>query len=544
MIRFCSVAIWLLALSAAALSQSGAGLQIEGLGPHRRHVSTAATAAQRFFDQGLNLMFAFNHGEAFHSFETASRIDPNCAMAYWGMAMAQGPEINRPEITDEEKRTAVRALQQAARSRRALTPVENSLLYAARVRYNGNESRHDLDRKYAAVMARIYAKYPSDPDVGPLYAEALMDLQPWDLWTHDGQPKGNTLLITRILDKAVRLAPQNPLALHLTIHAWEASATPERAIPAADRLRELQPGLGHNVHMPSHVYVRTGRWADAVLANQKAIAADAAYAAKRSRIGFYKLYMAHNGHMLGFAAMMTGQSKVAIEAMDKTFGAIPQDVLKEQAPMFDGYMSMPLEVRMRFGKWDEILDYPTFPDYLPIARTMQCMARGVAFAAMKKIPEAEAEQLQFDLYRSKISPDAHIGNNAASKILAIAEPFLRAEILLAKNQAPQAIDLLRTGVAAEDQITYSEPPDWVISTRHVLGVALLETGDFKGAEDVYRQDLKTWPNNGWSLYGLSEALRMQSLAEADVVKTQFAHVWKNADMQISSSCMCVPHPSP
>jgi tetratricopeptide (TPR) repeat protein len=537
----------LLSVAFATFALAGQGtakpeLKLDGLGPHRRAVTTSSAKAQAFFNQGLNLMFAFNHEEAFRSFETASKADPNCAMAYWGMAMAQGPEINRTIITPEQKALAEQSILKAGQVMAKLSPVEHALIYAAKQRYLGTEDRHRLDQKYAGTMWTVWKKFGNDPDVGALYAESLMDLQPWDLWTKDGEPKGKTLMITQTLEKTLKLQANHPLALHLTIHAWEASKSPEVALPAANRLLTLQPGLGHNVHMPSHTYVRTGKWKEAIISNQRAIQADRAFAAKRPTIGFYQLYMAHNGHMLGFSATMTGQSALAIGAMDQTFGQLPEGVVKAQASTLDGYMAMPLEVRVRFGKWDEIIAYPLFKDYLPIARTLQHAARGVAYAAKGEVSKAQKEQSLFNEWMQRIPEGATSGGNPASKIMAIAQPLLAGEILLAQDKTRDAIGELQKAVAAEDDLTYMEPPDWIISTRHVLGVALLDAGRPQEAEKVYRDDLANWPNNGWALYGLSEALRMQDIGESAKIREQFTLVWKDADMSITSSCMCIPSP--
>jgi tetratricopeptide (TPR) repeat protein len=532
-----------LALLARA-PQTTPDILFAGTGSYQRRVATDSPLAQKFFNQGLNFLYAFNHSEARRSFEAASKIDPKCGMAWWGIAATYGPHINNPMVPPDEAKLAVAALRKANALASRMSPADRALLHAESVRFVSPqpEDRSGLDRAYAAAMKQAWAKFPKDPDVGAFYAESMMDLRPWDFWTPEGKPQPGTDEITRTLGRVLALSPNHPFALHLTIHAWEASPTPGKASAAADRLRNLQPGLGHNVHMPSHIDVRTGDWKKAILANEKAIEADNRYRTKRPRQGFYRVYMAHNRHMLGFAAMMVGQGDKAIRAMDEMVASIPPEYLKENAAFIDGYAVMPLEARLRFGKWDEILAAPMLPDYLPLSRSMQHAARGVAYAAKGMPREASAEQMMFAESRKKLPAEAIMGNNMASMILDVAEHMLDGEIRLAADDMDGALKSLRMAVRAEDQLRYDEPPDWIIPTRHVLGVALLKAGQNAEAERVYREDLKRLPNNGWSLNGLAEAMQRQGKAGAGQVRAKFLQVWQGADTPIKSSCLCVPNP--
>jgi len=357
----------------------------------------------------------------------------------------------------------------------------------------------------------------------------------------DGKPQPQTLEIVATLEAVMKLAPNHPLALHLYIHAVEASPNPGKAEAAADRLRHLQSSLGHMVHMPSHIDVRCGNWQKAVEANERAIQADAAYRKRSPKQGFYHLYMAHNHHMLAFAAMMQGESKRALDAVRTMLAGIPKEWLadKKTAAIADGFLAAPLEVLMRFGKWDEIVKEPAPPDGFPIARTLWHHARGVAYAGKKQTHEARLEQEAFKTAAKHAPKEATFGTNLASDLFAVADPMLEGEILAAEGKLKEAIQSLTAAVAKEDTLRYDEPPDWMIPVRHALGAFLLKDGRAAEAEQVYREDLKKWPNNGWSLHGLSASLLAQGKNdEADRVRRQWQKVWTNADVSILASCFC------
>jgi tetratricopeptide (TPR) repeat protein len=533
-------AILLLAICAAGNS---AEPLYDGLGNFGRKVSTRSPEAQRYFDQGLCFLYAFNHDEAIRSFEQAAKFDADCAMAWWGVAIANGPHINNPLMPPARVTTAWTALNKALERAANGTAAEQALITALARRYADPqpEDRKPLDEAYAAAMREVYQKFPADADVGALFAESLMDLRPWDLWTADGQPQPGTDEIVTVLETVLAKSPNHPLGLHLYIHAVEASPHPEKANAAADRLRDLQPGLGHLVHMPSHIDVRQGRWQASIVANEKAITADKRYREQSPEQGFYHVYMAHNHHMLAYSAMMCGQSKLAIASITEMARGIPRKWLEENAAVADGFTAMPLEVFVRFGMWEEVLDAPEPPEYLPIARALRHVARGIAHAANGQIEDAKREQINFAAARKAVPEGAGFGNNTAQNLLAIANHLLAGEILYRQGQVDPAIAELRKAIAVEDTLRYSEPPDWIHPVRHALGATLLKEKRFAAAEQVYREDLARQPNNGWSLYGLAQSLHSQNKhAEAAAIDARFAEVWKDADIKITSSCFCQP----
>jgi tetratricopeptide (TPR) repeat protein len=515
----------------------------QGLGTHARQVTTASRDAQTYFDQGLNFMFAFNHDEAIRSFRQAALLDPNCAMAWWGVAIANGPHINNPVVTPDRAAVAWEALGRARAVSAKATDAERALIEALAARYADPQpaDRVALDHGYAEAMRAVWKKNPQDADIGALFAEALMDLRPWDLWTADGQAQPGTDEVLQTLEAVVALDPNHPLGLHLTIHAIEMSPTPEKADVAADRLRDLTPGLGHLVHMPSHIDVRRGRWLQAMAANEKAMEVDRRYNAQVPRQGFYRLYMSHNHHMYAYAAMMVGQSAAALKSIDEMVARMPDDWKQEYAAIADGFSAMPLEVRMRFGKWDEILAAPEPPASLPIARAMRLYARGVALAAKGQTKEARAEQAAFETARAALPAEAIFGNNSGAGILQVAADLLEGEIAYREGKVEAGLQALRQAAAAEDLLRYDEPPDWILPIRHALGAALLQAGKHAEAETVFRDDLKRLPDNGWSLFGLGRALRLQGKeTEAAEIEARFKDIWAGADIELKSSCFCQP----
>ncbi|MBX7132872.1 MAG: hypothetical protein K1X67_09375 [Fimbriimonadaceae bacterium] len=515
-----------------------------GLGNLHRKVTTDALAAQIYFDQGLAFLYAFNHDEAIRSFTQATKFDPECAMAWWGIAIANGPHINNPMVDEEHSTSAWNALLKAQEFASLATPVERALIGAAGKRYASPAppDRKALDQAYADAMRRVWKKYPKDPDIGALFAESMMDLRPWDLWKPNGSPQPGTLEIVRALEDVLRVDSKHPLGLHLYIHAVEASPDPWRAMDEADRLRFLQPSLGHMVHMPSHIDVRTGQWLKAMESNERAIKADDTYRERVPNQGFYQIYMTHNHHMFAFAAMMRGEGAKAIQAMDDMMKPFPPEWLAQMAPFVDGYMAMPIEVRVRFGKWDEVLAQPDLPEHFPIAGTLRAGARAVAFAAKGDPVSARREQTEFYRLRRQVPKGSTVGNSSAEGVMTTAMHLMNGEILLAEGSMDAALARLRQGVASEDRLRYNEPPDWIQPVRHTLGAALLKAGRLKEAEQVYRADLAKLPNNGWSLYGLSEVLarRGQNVA-AKKLRQQFEIVWARADTPITSSCLCLPN---
>lgn len=515
---------------------------LEGLGGFSRKITTTSSEAQRYFDQGLALMYAFNHDEAIRSFRQATVLDPKCAMAWWGISIANGPHINNTAVPPERAQAAWDAMEKAKSLVAGATPVEQALIDSLASRYANPQpaDRAPLELAYANAMRAVFKAHPKDPDVGALFAEALANLRPWDLWTFEGKAQPGTDELIRVIESVLAVAPKHPLANHLLIHAVEASPHPEKADRAADVLRDLQPGLGHMVHMPSHIDVRRGRWQESIVANAKAIESDRAYVKRSREQGFYRLYMAHNHHMLTYSAMMTGQGALALKTIREMVADMPLPFFKENL-WADGLMAMPLEVLMRFGKWDEILAEPEFPDFVPLSRSLRHYARAVAYAAKDDVASATREQSAFLEERKRVVKEATMGNASAADILDLAEAFMKGEILFRSGKVNDGLASLRDAAAREDRLRYNEPPDWIQPVRHALGAALLTAGRFAEAEKVFREDLAKLPGNGWSLYGLSRALSLQKKdAEAAKVEKQFDLVWKKADIQIKSSCLCLP----
>jgi tetratricopeptide (TPR) repeat protein len=526
-----------------AVTPAPAAPIFEGLGAHARKVVTVSADAQRYFDQGLNLLYAFNHDEAIRSFQEAARLDPGCAMAWWGIALANGPHINNTVVPPARSATAWDALGRARAAAIVAAGPDRALIEALGARYAEPqpEDRAPLDRAYADAMRGAWETHPRDADIGALFAEALMDLRPWDLWTPEGQAQPGTDEVLRTLEAVQALAPDHPLALHLYIHALEMSPEPGKADAAADRLRDLTPGLAHLVHMPSHIDVRRGRWTRAIVANDKAVEADRRYNEQVPRQGFYGLYISHNYHMRAYAAMMIGRSAEALEAIDRMVARMPEDWKKEYADIADGFTAMPLEVRMRFGKWDQVLAAPEPPEHLPIARALRLYARGVALAAQGKTAEARAEQKTFETARAAVPATAFFGNNAAANLLEVAAAMLEGEIDYREGKVDAGLAALRRAVEAEDRLRYDEPPDWILPVRHALGAALLQSGRHAEAEAVFREDLRRLPDNGWSLFGIGRALRLQGkAAEAAEFESRFKEIWAGADIGLKSACFCQP----
>ncbi len=527
-------------LLALALAAGAEQPIFEGLGKHHRAVATSSAEAQRYFDQALTWTFAFNHDEAIRSYEAAAAKDPACAMAYWGIAYNHGPHINNTVVPPERAKAAWEAVQKALAAKSE--GVERALIEALAKRYADPQpaDRKPLDEAYAAAMREVYAKYGDDADVATLYAESLMDLQPWDLWTKDGKPKGRTEEIMAVLEKVLAKQPDHPGATHLYIHVVENSPFPEKGNAAAETLRTLVPASSHLLHMPGHIDVQTGRWAKAAEANENAIAADRKYRAISPRQGFYSVYMMHNNQFLSWVAMNQGRAEKAIEEARAMVAGVPAEFLEKDPAAVDGYLPIQYEVLIRFGRWDEMLAQPAPSPKLPILTAFRHFCRGLAFAAKGEIEDAQAEQAKFRDLTAKIAPEVIMAINPARNVLAIADRVLAGEIALAREDLGTAASELAEAVKLEDQLTYMEPPDWLVPTRHTLGAVLVKAKRFEEAEKVYREDLAAWPENGWSLWGLKECLRAQGKEEeAAAVEQRFAAVWHEADTKLTSTCLCV-----
>ena len=518
----------------------------DGLGSYSRKITTDSPEAQRYFNQGLGFVHGFNHNAAIRAFQQAAKLDPECAMAHWGIALACGPHINFSTVPPPAAELAWKEISLALENAANASPVEQALIdaLAKRYAYPQPEDRSGLDRAYAYAMREVWKKFPDDPDVGAFFAEAIMDLRPWDQWTPEGKPQPGTDEILATLEAVLKLNPKHPFANHLYIHAVEASPNPERASAAADRLRNLQPGLAHNVHMPSHIDIRTGRWLQAVDTNVKAVEADQRYRKVFGPPkGFLNVYVAHNRHMLAYAAMMTGQRDLAMKHIRAMVAELPTDFIRENALQAEGFVAMPLEVMVRFGLWDQILAEPDrYPEYMPFSRAFHHAALAIAFAAKGDTDGARKAQRVF-LERAKLVPkEESLGNNSCETILGIMTPMVEGEILVAEGKIDSGIEQLRAAIKKEDALKYDEPPGWLIPVRHSLGAVLMEHHRYAEAEQVYREDLARLPENGWSLLGLAESLRKQKKNADEAAQTQakFEKVWAKADLTISSSCLCQP----
>ncbi|MCI0631979.1 MAG: hypothetical protein L0Y44_15145 [Phycisphaerales bacterium] len=512
-----------------------------GMGDHHRAITASSKQAQKYFDQGLAWTFAFNHDEAIRSFKQTAELDPKCAMAYWGISYCHGPHINNPVMDEAHVKAAWEALQQAQALRGGASPVEQDLIDALAKRYSADPKadRAPMNKAYADAMAAVYREYPKDTDVGALYAESLMDLRPWDLWSLDDQPRPETPFVVAALERVLTQDSRHPLANHLYIHAVEAGPNPEKAVDAANRLRKLVPGSGHLVHMPAHIDIRTGQWAMAAKQNQEAIEIDREYREISPRQGFYHVYMAHNHQFLSFASMMRGRREESNRAARNMVAGVPSEFIETSAAMIDGYLPIYLEAMVRFGMWNEILQEPAPDPRLPITTAFWRFTRAIALAALGKLDEAVQEQALFRKAVEAIPKDAVMAINPAHKVLSIADHVLNGEIAFRKREIDTAVRELTEAVNIEDTLLYMEPPDWLVPVRHTLGAVLMSAGRTAEAEDVYRTDLKYWPENGWALFGLWKSLEAQSDPEAPSIKRRFEKVWAGADTPLTSTCLCV-----
>ena len=539
----------LLLCAAAAACQSAPERLPEyaGFDGYARTISTDSALAQRYFDQGIQLLYGFNHDEAIRSFQAATEADPSCAMAWWGIAYANGRDINDPDVPEEDARAAFEAAEEAQRHLADVTPAEAALVRAIGARYAwpSPEDRTPLDQAYADAMEVAYREHPGDTDIGTLFADALMNLQAWNYWTVDGEPRERALEIVTALEHVLALDPQHPGANHLYIHAVEASKDPDRAVAAADRLRSLVPGAGHLVHMPSHIYARVGRYSDAADANAEAIAADKAYFAVAPPPDFYSLYFVHNVHFLAYASMMEGRREAAMAAADELERSVPREFLEGYAFLADGLMTTPLHVMIRFGEWERILEQPEPEAFRKLSIAMRHYARSVAFSALGRTEEARTELASFDAAASEVPEEWTVGFNTSGEVLALARQMILGELLYREGKHDEAFAALREGCALEDALLYDEPPGWMQPIRHALGALLLGAGRAAEAEAVYREDLVRNRDNGWSLLGLALALEAQGKpAESAPVRQALAKAFHRADVAVSSSCFCEPGGDP
>ena len=508
-------------------------LLFHDLGTHHRDIATASPEAQRYFDQGLRLLYAFNHDEAARSFAKAAITDRSCAMCYWGIAYALGPNYNVPMLSDRFA-TAWTALGRARAAAVTAPAVERALIDALASRYAGpaphpQAAQHPLDIAYADAMRRVSKQFPDDADVQVLTAEAIMDLNPWKLWTRNGAPAPGTQEIVGRLEAVLARHPEHPGANHYYIHAVEASPDPGRALAVAARLPSLMPGAGHIVHMPAHIYQRVGRYADASAANRAAIAADLAYLRQTRPPGYYPMYIGHNQGFLAYSEAMLGRSADALAAARAAAKALPPEML-DMMPGMDFFTAEPLLVMVRFGMWADLLEEPRPPARYQALTGLWLHARGMALASTNQLEGALAALAELRALAAKAPATEQAANNSTRAVLEVAAKALEARI--AENERdPAALALWAEAVAQEGALTYAEPADWFYPLRHYQGAALLAANRPGEAERVYRADLAEHPHNGWALRGLVQALRAQHrTGEAAQVQRELARAWSRADV--------------
>jgi tetratricopeptide (TPR) repeat protein len=509
---------------------------------HLHHpITTNFPEAQRYFDQGLTLSYAFNHAEAIRAFRQGAEIDPACAMCYWGIAFAYGPNINAP-ITEDAAREAWQAIEQARKLADGASEPEQAYITALSMRYAPNPAaeRAPLDQKYALAMGQVAKRFPDDLDAATLHAQSLMDTSPWNYWEKDGSPRLLTAQVLQALESVLARKGDHIGAIHLYIHAVEASDNPGRAEAYADRLAALVPGAGHLVHMPAHIYLRVGRYADATAANENAVKADEAYLAADPVPGnmTYEMgYYPHNIHFIATSAAMEGRRARALEAANSTRDRSHPDMWRD--PMMGGILQhfalTPIYTMVRFGMWDEVLVEPLPAEDLPFMRAITHMAHGLAFAATNRLPEAEKQLAALTPLRKDPSlPKTYVSSvNVASSIVAIAHEVLQGEIAARRKRIAVAARHFGQAVQLENGLTYMEPPDWPLPTRQLQGAALLSLGRLEEAEIAFRGDLQRFPDNGWSLSGLEQSLARQGKqAEAAEMKARLARALTGADTVI------------
>ncbi len=508
-----------------------------GLGPLHHRVSARNAQAQAYFDQGMKLVFAFNHEAAIQSFQRAAELDPDLAMAHWGIALALGPNINLP-MDANAHRAAYAELQKAVALKSRASVAERAYIDALAMRYSANPEpdQRPLQIAYKNAMQDLARRYPNDADAAVLYAESLMDLRPWKLWTPDGKPAEGTPEIVKVLARTLAQHPDHIGANHYYIHAVEASQHPEKAMPAAKRLETLAPSAGHLVHMPAHIYIRTGNYLQAVRVNEAAVRADEALA-KSAEEGFYLIgYYGHNLHFLAVCNALAGDSAHSIAAANKLYAHSERRI--KEVPQLDGFMVTPAMVLVQFGRWDDILAQPEPPFEAPLTGVIWRFARTLAITAKNQPADAAVELGKFVEAAKSLPKNIEIGNNDSGAVIAVARPYLEGRLSLMRGDIAGAITSLRQAVLAEDALAYDEPPAWYLSSRLALGAAMMLARDFRGAEEIYREDLERNPESGRALYGLQAALAAQNRKhEAGSLQRRIDHAWRAADVKLDAAML-------
>jgi tetratricopeptide (TPR) repeat protein len=508
----------------------------DNLGSYHMAITVRSPIAQQYFDQGLRLTYGFNHDEAVKSYSEGIRQDSTCAMCWWGIAYALGPNINLPMDT-AAVRPAWEALQHAVQLAPEVSPREQAYIKALEARYAAEPvaNRAPLDSAWATAIGEVARRYPKDDDAATLHAEALMDLRPWNYWTNAGKPLApSTLEQLAVLERVTRRNPNHPGACHFYIHAIEASNDAAKAVPCAERLGSLMPGAGHLVHMPTHIYVRLGRWDEAVEHNQMAVHVDQEYLDARHPTGVYPIgYVPHNYHVMWEALNMTGRSAEALSAARTIVEKVPADVVRAIPPL-EYYTPSVFFTLARFSRWDETLAEPAPPADLRYSTGIWYYTRGLAFAAKNQLDSARVARDSIAAIGAAIPPEQTANLNSSKALLQVAERSLSANLASREGRLDEAVTIFRQGIEVEDNLIYDEPTAWALPLRQQLGAVLLAAKRNKAAEQTFRQDLVRFPNNGWSLHGLAEALRAQGRTrEADEVAARFKRVWAKADVTLA-----------
>jgi tetratricopeptide (TPR) repeat protein len=512
-----------------------------GLGSFHRKITTSSAEAQKYFDQGLRFVWAFNHDEATRSFAKATELDPQCAMCFWGVSLTVGPNYNLPFMGEERAKVAWNALGKARATAARASPVEQALIGALAKRY---PTAQPLDSSqtgpiltaYADAMKAVADHYLQDLDVQTLYAEAMMNVNAWKLWMPNGMPARGTDEIVATLESVLTRDPEHPGANHYLVHAIEASPHPERAVAAAERLKALMPAAGHLLHMPAHIMQRIGRYEDAAEANRRGAAADERYVGLTKPLDYYPVvYTAHNYQFLAYSAAMEGRKSETLEAVMNSRRVVSDEMLLAM-PGMDWYLAESYAALVRFGLWDEMLATPAPTPKLPALTGGYLYGRGVALAAKGRLEEARTTLVELQRLAAAVPADAIAGQNTVKDVLGVAVAIVQARIAGSDKRPDEAISRLRQAAAAEDRLAYDEPKDWFFPVRHLLGKELLQSGKLSEAESVYRADLAQNPANGWALYGMSAALKAQGkTTEAAQVTRQFQAAWRYADVTPTAS---------
>jgi tetratricopeptide (TPR) repeat protein len=534
----CAVSCVLLLCGAAAdAAQATTPPLYDNLGTLHHPISTDSELAQRYFDQGLRLVYAFNHEEAIRAFEEAAKHDPKAPMPHWGIALALGPNINAA-MSKEDGRRAVEAIKQAKARLSAADAAERAYIEALTKRYLGSlrASRASLDKAYAEAMRVVWKAYPDDPDAGVLFAEAMMILRPWDFWTAEGAPKRGTQEIVSTLETVIEKHPDHPGACHYYIHAVEASREPQRALACADRLPGLMPGAGHLVHMPAHIYVRLGMYHQSSERNAEAAHADERYLSEAHLKGDYADgYYSHNLHFMWFSLLMEGRSAEALRAATALMGTITDEEAKSNRSK-EPYLTTKLFTWIRFGRWEDLLREPPPPKGLRLVEGAWRLGRGMALVATGRLPGAEGERQALMTLTKQFRRSRNQQDKLERDLLKIAERLVAGQIASQRRRHDEAIKMLREATKIEDSLQGAEPPHWSLPIRHYLGPALLLAGRAQEAETEYRADLTWNPENGWGLFGLLQSLKVQRKDdEAAEISRRFEKAWAHADVTLAAS---------